>query len=108
LAVPLVFTLPFLISVLALAGLLLLGEFPTSTSILRGLAVTGEWLNQDPTCDKIVRGESLMLEGVLGVEEESALNRPMFEVSVSGSILRGLAVIGEWVILCQNPAACEK
>jgi hypothetical protein len=38
-----------------------------SVPVLRGLPVTGEWLNQDSaTCEKRVMGENLTLEGVLG------------------------------------------
>ena len=64
---PLVFSLIFLVANPALAKLWFLGKMLASVPVLRGLPVTGEWLNQDSaTCEKRVMGENLTLEGVLG------------------------------------------
>lgn len=64
---PLVFSLIFLVANPALAELWFLGKMLASVPVLRGLPVTGEWLNQDSaTCEKRVMGENLTLEGVLG------------------------------------------
>jgi hypothetical protein len=70
--------------------LLFLGDSSASASILRGLWVTGEWLNQDPaTCEKRVMGEILMLEGVLGLEEESLFICAM-EECLEGAMIHDL------------------
>lgn len=65
-------------------------------STLRGLSILNQGL---ATCEKYVKGESLMLEGVLGVDGESALNRARGEV-LEGAMfhdlreLRKLSVVG--------------
>lgn len=76
LTVPLVFSLILLIAKPALAGLLFLGKLSASVSILRGLSVTGERLVPNKVscaCENRVMGENLTLEGVLGLDEDSAL-----------------------------------
>lgn len=86
-AFPLVFSLIFLFAKPALAGLSFLGRFIASVSILRGLSVTGERLNQDSaTCEKRIKGEDLTLEGVLGLDEEPAL------ICATGDMLGGVMI----------------
>jgi hypothetical protein len=93
--IPFVFSLIFLTAELALVGLFFLGRSSISASILRGLSVAGERLipNKGPyDCEKIVMGENLLLEGVLGLDEESALTCAMDGILEAAMIhdLRGM------------------
>ena len=110
LTVPLVFSLIFLVAKPALAGLLFLGKLLVLVSILRGLPVTGERLipNKDSrVCEKRVMGENLMLEGVLGLDEESALSCAMGEV-LEGAMIHDLRRMEEAECCCLKEWMCRR